>query len=42
MHAKINHTSVRVSDDINSPACVSDDMGSPTFVSDDISEPIKL
>ena len=42
MHAKTNHTSARVSDDISSPARVSDDMGSPALVSDDISGLIRL
>ena len=42
MHAKTNHTSARVSDDISSPARVSDDMGSPALVSNDISGLIRL
>ena len=42
MHAKTNHTSARVSDDISSPAHVSDDICNPAWVSDDISEPIRL
>ena len=41
-HAKTNHTSARVSDDISSPARVSDDICNPECVSDDISGPIKL
>ena len=42
MHAKTNHTSTRVSDDISSPTRVSDDVGSPALVSDDISGLIRL
>ena len=42
MHAKTNHTSARVSDDISSPTRVSDDVGSPALVSDDISGLIRL
>ena len=42
MHAKTNHTSARVSDDISSPAHISDDICNPTSVSDDIGRPIKL
>ena len=38
-HAKTNHTSTRVSDDISSPARVSDDISSPARVSDDICNP---
>ena len=51
-HAKTNHTSARVSDDISSLACVSDDTSNlarvsddtsnPARVSDDISRPIRL
>ena len=42
MHAKTNHTSAHVSDDISSLARVSNDICNPTRVSDDISGPIKL
>jgi len=36
MHAKTNHTSAHVSDDISSLVRVSDDISSPTRVRDDI------
>ena len=42
MHAKTNHTSVCVSDDMSSPACANDDICNPARVSDDISGPIRL
>ena len=42
MHAKTNHTSACISDDIGSSARVSDDMSNPARVSDNISWPIKL
>ena len=39
---KPNHTSARVSNDTNSPACVSNVICNPTRVSNDISGPIRL
>ena len=42
MHAKTNHTLVRVSDDISGPAHVSNDIRNPARVSDDTSRPIRL
>ena len=42
MHAKTNHTSTRVSDDIGNPTRISDDVSNLAHVSDGISRPIRL
>ena len=42
MHAKTNHASAHVRDDISIPTRVSDDISSPTRVNDDICNPARV